>query len=109
MLVRLAFDELDAVVDQVRVEVLDLLLAELDILEPRGNLVVVEESFLETVLDKLLQFFDVGERDVDGQHVAATSGLDGGRGLDRPQEREKAGACNAGLLSRRRGYYTRAR
>jgi len=54
MLVCLAFDELDAVVDQVRVEVLDLIFGELDILEPRGDLVVVEEPFLETVLNELV-------------------------------------------------------
>ena len=65
MLVRLALDELDAVVDQVGVEILDLILGELDILEPRSDLVVVEESFVETVLNELVQLFDVGERDVD--------------------------------------------
>src|SRR5712691_7236257 len=75
MLVRLAFDELDAVVDQVRVEVLDLIFGELDILEPRGDLVVVEEPFLETVLNELVQLFDVGERDVDGEHLGLPPGL----------------------------------
>src|SRR5437763_1010518 len=69
MLVRLAFDELDAVVDQVRVEVFDLILRELDILEPGGDLVVVEKPFLETVLNELVELFDVGQRDVDGEQL----------------------------------------
>src|SRR5436305_7527333 len=69
MLVRFAFDELDAVVDQVRVEVFDLILRELDILEPGGDLVVVEKPFLETVLNELVELFDVGQRDVDGEQL----------------------------------------
>ena len=46
MLVCLALHELDPVVDQVRVEVFDLLLRQLDVLEPGGDLVVVENAFL---------------------------------------------------------------
>ncbi len=69
-LVLLAFDELDAVLDQVRVEVFDLLLCELDILEPVDDLVIGEESLLLSVRDELLQLLDVRRwRDVDGEHV----------------------------------------
>ena len=46
MLVRLALQELDPVVDQVRVEVFDLVLRELDVFEPGCDLVVVENAFL---------------------------------------------------------------
>src|SRR4051794_32324557 len=77
MLVRLALDELDAVVDQVRVEVLDLLLAQLDFLEPRRDLVVVEDAFFEAFLDELLEFLDFGERDLDGQQSASASSCSG--------------------------------
>ena len=45
-LVLLPFDQLDVVVDQVRVEVFDLLFRELDFLEPGDDLVVGEEAFL---------------------------------------------------------------
>ena len=55
-------------VDQVRVEVLDLLLRELDLFEPGDDLVVREESSLETVLDEALQLLDFGKSNVDGQH-----------------------------------------
>src|SRR4029450_13244512 len=68
VLVRLALDELDAVIDQVGVEVLDLLLAELDLVEPGGDLVVVENALLEAFLHQLLELFDLGERDFDGEH-----------------------------------------
>jgi hypothetical protein len=68
MLVRLALDELDAVVDQVGVEVFDLLLGELDLVEPGGDLVVVQDSLLEPLLNQLLEFLDLGERDFDGEH-----------------------------------------
>src|SRR5205814_621411 len=60
-------DELDRVVDQVRVEVLDLLLRELDFLEPGDDLVVGEEALRETFLDKLLKLLDLRQRDVDGE------------------------------------------
>src|SRR5439155_172429 len=73
-LVLFPFDELDAVVDQVRGEVFDLLLRQLDFLEPFDDLVVGEEAFLLPRIDQLLQFFDVGERDVDGEHLSTTSG-----------------------------------
>ena len=46
MLVRLAFHQLDPVVDQIRVEVFDLLLRELDVFEPGYDLVVGEKALL---------------------------------------------------------------
>ena len=63
-----AFVELDRVVDQVRVEVLDLLLRELDVVESRDDLVVREEPLLEPLLDQALELLDLGEGDIDGQH-----------------------------------------
>ena len=68
MLVLLPLDQLDRVVDQVGVEVLDLLLGELDLLEPGDDLVVGEEALLLAVLDELVELFDVGQGDVDGEH-----------------------------------------
>ena len=67
-LVLLPLDELDRVVDQVGVEVLDLLLRELDLLEPGDDLVVGEKALLLSLLDELLELFDLGESDVDGEH-----------------------------------------
>jgi hypothetical protein len=72
MLVRLALDELDSVVDQVRVEVLDLLLAELDVVQAQRDLVVVQDTLLQTLLHELLKLFDLRERDLDGEQ--STSG-----------------------------------
>jgi predicted ATPase/class 3 adenylate cyclase len=65
MLVLLAFDELDRVVDQVGVEVFDLLLGQLDFLERRDDFVVREEPLLLSLLDEPVELFDVGKRDVD--------------------------------------------
>jgi hypothetical protein len=53
MLVCLALHQLDGVVDQVRVEVLDLLFGELDLLEARHDLVISEKPLLQTVLTSL--------------------------------------------------------
>ena len=64
----LALVELDRVVDQVRVEVLDLLLRELDVVESGHDLVVREEPLLEPLLDQALQLLDLWEGDIDGQH-----------------------------------------
>ena len=50
----LALDELDAVVDQVGREVFELLLGELDLLEPRDDLVIGEEALLLPRLDELV-------------------------------------------------------
>ena len=55
-------------VDQVRVEVLDLLLRELDLVEPGDDLVVREEALLEPLLDEALKLLDLRESDIDGQH-----------------------------------------
>jgi hypothetical protein len=43
------------VVDQVGVEVFDLLLRQLDVVEPCRDLVVCENALLETFLDELLE------------------------------------------------------
>jgi hypothetical protein len=67
VLVLLALHELDRVVDQVGVEVLDLLLRQLDVLEPGDDLVVGEKTLLLALLDEFLQLLDVGQRDVDGE------------------------------------------
>ncbi len=42
----LAFDQLDRTVDQLRVEVVDLLLRQLDLLERRGDLVIGQKPLL---------------------------------------------------------------
>ena len=68
-LVLLAFDELDVVVDQVRVEVLDLLFRELHVLEPVDDLVVGEEALLRSVRDELLELFDFRGADLDGEQL----------------------------------------
>ena len=59
MLVLLALDELDAVIDQVRVEVLDLLLGEIDVLEALDDLVVGEDPLVEPLLDELVELLDL--------------------------------------------------
>ena len=69
----LALDQLDAVVDQVGVEVLDLLLGELDFLEAGDDLVVGQEALLDAVLNEFLQLFDVRKGNVDGEHPAGLS------------------------------------
>ena len=65
----LPLDELDAVVDQVRREVLELLLAELDLLETGDDLVVGEEALFLAGLDELVQLLDIGKGDVDREHL----------------------------------------
>ena len=72
-LVLLALDELDAVVDQVRREVLELLFGELDLLEPGDDLVVGEKALFLPGLDELLQLLDLGKGDVDREHLTPTS------------------------------------
>ncbi len=76
VLVLLALHQLDAVVDQVGVEVLDLLLRQLDVLEPGDDLVVGEEASLETALNELLELLDVGKSDVDGEHSTSAFSRD---------------------------------
>ena len=67
-LVLLTLDQVDAVVDQVRVEVLDLLFGEIDVLEAGDDLVVGQKPLLLPFLDELLDLFDVRQRDVDREH-----------------------------------------
>ena len=73
-LVLFALDQLDAVVDQVRREVFDLLLRELDFLDPLDDLVVGEEPLLLSLRNEFLQLFDVGKSNVDSEHLSRTSG-----------------------------------
>ena len=73
MLVLLALDQLDRVVDQIRIEVLDLLYGEIDLLEARDDLVVGEEALLVCVLYQLVQLFDVREGDVDCEQLTSLS------------------------------------
>src|SRR5207253_7309596 len=105
VLVQLALDELDSVVDQVGVEVLDLLLGELDVLEPGDDLVVGEESLFRSVRDELLKLLDFRERDVDGEQVAA-SGLSwlGGTGLGLPRRTTSRCTNPPAHLKRSRSY-----
>ena len=72
----LALDQLDAVVDQVGREVFDLLLRELDFLDPLDDLVIGEEPLLLSRRDELLKLLDVGKSNVDGEHLSTTSGYD---------------------------------
>ena len=65
----LALHQLDAVLDQVRVEVLDLFLRELDVFEPVDDLVIGEKALLLSFGDELLELFDLGKRDINGEHV----------------------------------------
>ena len=58
-LVLLPLDELDTVVDQVGGEILDLLFGELDLLDPVDDLVVGEESLLETVPNEPVQLLEI--------------------------------------------------
>jgi hypothetical protein len=75
MLVRLALQQLDPVVDEVRIEIFDLLFRELDVFEPGRDLVVVENAFLETFLDEFLQLLDFRKGDFDGEQRRPTSRL----------------------------------
>src|SRR6266566_2351213 len=102
--VRFALDELDAVVDQIGVEVFDLLLAELDIVEARSDLVVVQDSLLEPFLNKLLEFLDVRERDFDGEHRPRLSRAGWTGGLP-TQTREGPVTQPPRLTRARRGCY----
>ncbi len=71
VLVILALHQLDGVVDQVRVEVFDLLLGELDLFEAGDDLVIREEALLRAVLNELVELFDVRKGNVDGEHVTS--------------------------------------
>jgi hypothetical protein len=106
MLVVLSLHQLDGVVDQVRVEVFDLLLGELDFLEPGDDLVVGKEPFLESVLNELVELFYVRKRDVDGEHL--TSGLSRGW-LSTYLETKEPDIPSPGSPSWSTGCYTRNR
>src|SRR4029078_11545580 len=54
--------------DEVRVEVLDLLLGEVDFLQASDDLVVGEEPLFLPFGDELVQLVDVGQRDIDREH-----------------------------------------
>ena len=74
---RLALDQLDAMVDQVAVEVLVLLLGELDFFERVSDLVVVEQALDQALLDELGDFLDLWELDLDRrEHLASTFSRD---------------------------------
>ncbi len=64
----LARGEIDAVIDQIGVEIFGLLLGDFRVLERRGDLVVAEESFLQTLLRQSLELFDIREGDLDSEH-----------------------------------------
>ena len=59
-LVLLALDELDAVIDQIRREVLELFLGELHLLHTCDDLVVGEEALFLPRLYKLVELFYFG-------------------------------------------------
>ncbi len=67
-LVLLAFDELDPVVDQVSREILELILGQLDFLDPCDDLVIGEEPFLLAHFDELVQLLDFRKGDVNREH-----------------------------------------
>ena len=71
VLVLLALHELDPVIDEIRVEVLDLLLRQLHFLDTRHDLVVGEEALLDAVCNELVKLFDVRQRNVYGEHATS--------------------------------------
>src|SRR5690349_15669668 len=101
VLVVLALHQLDGVVDQVRVEVLDLLLGELDLFEPGDDLVIGEEALLEPVLDQLVELFDVREGNVDGEHLTS-----GGLADCPKRTMARTGPLSPSASPRRVGCYT---
>jgi len=100
--VPLALDDVDTVLDQVRVEVLGLLFRELHAVEPVRDLVVGEESFLPPFGDELVELFDVRKRDVDGEHVPKPPGLGCTTALFQPTA---AGPARAPVLPQSRAGY----
>ena len=98
----LALVELDRVVDQVRVEVLDLLLRELDVVESRDDLVVGEEPLLQPLLDQALELFDLGEGNIDRQHGLGFSSR--ARTGYRPSDKHEPARLPPRLHHQARGY-----
>ena len=99
-------------VDQVGVEVLDLLLGELDVLEPGDDLVVGEEPLLGSLLDKLLKLFDFRKSDIDGEHGSwsSPSRATGRLSVDLPAATKRAGVSRGALrLTFRRRMLVRPR
>jgi hypothetical protein len=74
--VLLTLHELDSVVDQVRGEILDLLLRELDFLDALDDVVIGEEPLLLPGRDELVQLFDVGKNNVGSEHLARPPAYD---------------------------------
>ena len=75
-LVLLAFDQLDAMVDQVGGEIFDLLLRKLDFLDSLDDLVIGEEPLLLSRRNELVKLLDVGKNNVGCEHLSTTSGYD---------------------------------
>ena len=67
-LVLLTLDEIDALIGEIRVEVLDLLRGQIGSVQCAHDLVVCQEALLLAVLDELLKLVDVWYRDVDREH-----------------------------------------
>src|SRR5262249_31570996 len=98
-LVQLALEQLDRVVYEVGEEVLYLLFRQLDIFERGHDLVVGEEPFFLSLLDKLVEFLDVRESDLDGEHgPRLSSGVD----TERPSQAMSRTSSAPALTHRRR-------
>ncbi len=67
-LVLLSLDELDRVIDEVRREVLQLLLGEIEVLDGLDDLVVRQEPLLLPLLDELVQLLDLRKSGFDREH-----------------------------------------
>ena len=67
-LVLLALEQVDAVLDEVGVEVLDLLPGEIDVLEPGNDFIEGQKTLLLALLYELVKLFDVRDGDIDRQH-----------------------------------------
>ena len=72
-LVLLAFDQLHRVVAQIRREVLDLLLRELDVLEGGSDLVERQKTLFLPLFDKFLELLNLRERNIDREQWTSLS------------------------------------
>ena len=72
-LVHFALDQLDSVIDQIGREVLELILAELYLLNSGDNLVVGEEALFLAGLYELVKLFYLGKGNVDREQLTGTS------------------------------------